>query len=554
MKILLIYNPFSGNRTFSNHLDAILEKLQAKGHLVTIYRISENCSLQDLLEKGNLEEYQKMLIAGGDGTVHQVINTLVKNDLDIPIGIYPVGTANDFAQNFNLPESIEDITEIFTRENYTYCDLPKINDSYFINVASLGFLTDISQKTDQHIKNNLGILSYYIKGLGELKKSRTVHVKVRGGENRFDGEIYFMLVMNGRSAGGLRKLAPLAMINDGLLDVYIFKKCPMLELVNLGGKILKGEHAHSQHIIYFQATKLTVECEEEITTDLDGEKGVEFPLEIEIKPNRLKINTLYHNEDGFGAVKDISFHDVKTAFDSISNGMVNEIKRPFKELRTEKNSVADLMELVSDLPRHNALNYINKGSLNEEYFAIAESTAHNGYLYVVLSSTGSAAGELIRKVTKKEYSHASLSFDEDLKTIISYNGGENIYAPGLNQEMVEFFNKKEDANFMIYKIKADAEQKCKALDEIRKINQMGSSYNLLGLFVPYSHRENIMFCSQFVYTILKVAGIHYFDKKPEEVKPTDFVELDYKRNLEYHSQVFLKEYIAEAQGVSFTET
>ena len=81
------------------------------------------------------------------------------------------------------------------------------------------------------------------------------------------------------------------------------------------------------------------------------------------------------------------------------------------------------------------------------------------------------------------------------------------------------------------------------MEEVRRIDQMGSSYNILGLFVPYSHKENIMFCSQFVYTILKAAGIHYFEKKPEEVKPTDFVELDYKRNSEYHSQIFLKEYI-----------
>lgn len=130
-----------------------------------------------------------------------------------------------------------------------------------------------------------------------------------------------------------------------------------------------------------------------------------------------------------------------------------------------------------------------------------------------------------------------------METIVSYNGGENIYAPGLNQEQIEFFCQKEEANILIYKIKAEKDKKRRVLEEIKKINHEGSSYNILGLFITYSHRENIMFCSQFVYCVLKVAGLNYFEKKPEEVKPTDFVELDYKRNLQYHSQIFPKKYM-----------
>lgn len=543
MKVLLIYNPHSGNRTFKNNLDCILEKFEEKDYLVIPYRINENCDLSELFQKIDPAEFKKILIAGGDGTIHQVVNVLMSKEINIPIGIYPMGTANDFAQNFDLPSDIEGITEIFTRDNYTSSDLGMVNGKYFINVASLGCLTDISQRTDPKAKNSFGVFSYYLKGIEEFQKLRTIKVKVTSEAFIFEDEIYFMLIMNGKSAGGFKKIGPFAVINDGLLDIFIFKKCPLLELMVLVGKVLKGEHVHSPQVLYFQTSKLSVECEEKICTDLDGERGVAFPLEIEVIPRKLKINTLYNNEDGFGSLREFSFHDVKKAIEQISDGMINEIKRPFKELKIEKNSVTELVKLVADLPRHDALNYINKGSLNEEYFKAAERTLDNGYLYIVLSSTGSAAGELIRKVTKKEYSHASLSFDEDLETIISYNGGENIFAPGLNQEMIEFFNKKEDANIIIYKIKATKAQKTKALEEVRKIDSLGSSYNLLGLFVPYSHRENIMFCSQFVYTILKIAGINYFEKKAEEVKPTDFVELDYKRNLEYHEQIFLKEYL-----------
>ncbi len=106
--------------------------------------------------------------------------------------------------------------------------------------------------------------------------------------------------------------------------------------------------------------------------------------------------------------------------------------------------------------------------------------------------------------------------------------------------MIEFFNQKPDANIVIYKIAATREQKESVLNEIHKINEQGSSYNLLGVF-GYSHKKNIMFCSQFVYTMLKVTGLAYFEKRPEEVKPMDFIELDYERRLEYCSRLFLNE-------------
>lgn len=542
MKILLIYNPNAGNHIFKNYLDSIMEKFQAKGYLVSPFRLGQGIDLNEFFQRIAPAEYKKVLVAGGDGTINQVLNVMLDNGINLPIGIYPAGTANDFAQNFNLPASVDEITDIYTRENYTNTDIGRINDRYFINVASLGCLVDLSQRTDTKIKSSFGIFSYYLKGIEEFQKLKPVRVRVESDQLIFDDEAYFMLIMNGKSAGGFKKIAPLSVYNDGLLDIYIFKKCPLMDLMSLVGKALKGEHDSSPYVIYFQSSKLTVACDENIGTDLDGEKGVGFPLDVQILPSQLRINTKFNNEDGFGSTRELSFADIKYAAEQISNGVLNEMARPFKEFKIDRNVIADMLKIATDLPRHNALHYINKGSLNEDYFKTAEESLNDGYLYVVLSSTGSAAGELIRKVTKKEYSHASLSFDQDLRTIISYNGGENIYEPGLNQEMLEFFNQKEDANIIIYKIKATKKQKTQALEEVKKINSFGSSYNLLGLIVPYSHRENIMFCSQFVYTILKAVGLHYFEKKPEDVKPTDFVELDYKRNLEYHSQIFFKDY------------
>ncbi len=289
MKVLLIYNPNSGNRTFKNYLDIILDRFQAKGYLVTLWRVAECCDLPALFQKIDRTEYERVLIAGGDGTIHQVVNSLLDNGFDLPIGIYPAGTANDFAHNFDLPAGVEEMTELYTGERFVYSDVGMANGEYFINVASLGCLTDVSQKTDPRVKNSFGIFSYYLKGLEEFQKIRTIRVRVKSEEYLFDDEIYFMLVMNGKSAGGFKKVSPQSEISDGLLEVIIFKKCPVLELMNVLTKILKGQHTKNPNVLYFRTAKLTVECEDETGTDLDGEQGVPFPLEIEVVPKRLKI-------------------------------------------------------------------------------------------------------------------------------------------------------------------------------------------------------------------------------------------------------------------------
>jgi len=201
----------------------------------------------------------------------------------------------------------------------------------------------------------------------------------------------------------------------------------------------------------------------------------------------------------------------------------------------------NLAEIVADLPRHDSFRYINNGSLSCEYFTEAENSLEDPFVYIVISNTGSAASELISVFTKKQYNHASLAFDNNLKTMISYNGGERVYPPGLNYEMLEFFNKKPDASIIVYKLPCTLCQKKLMLEKIRDINQNGSAYNMLGLVLKYSHKPNVMFCSQFVYQMLKLAGLAYFDARDSMVQPTDFVELDYYRKLQFAYEIVLND-------------
>ena len=100
--------------------------------------------------------------------------------------------------------------------------------------------------------------------------------------------MYFLLVFNGQTAGNF-KLATKSDAKDGLLDVIIFKAIPIMELIPLFIKVLKGEHLDSENVIYFKAKEIHIECHEDIVTDIDGEKGPDFPLDIKCIKGGLKI-------------------------------------------------------------------------------------------------------------------------------------------------------------------------------------------------------------------------------------------------------------------------
>jgi YegS/Rv2252/BmrU family lipid kinase len=279
-KVKFIYNPFSGENSIISDIDKVIAVHQKQGYLVVPFRISYNCNIVDAFVDIK-EDYTYVLIAGGDGTVDTVVNVMKENNIKLPIGILPTGTANDFAKNISMPTDVEKACEKILNSHPKKIDVGSINDKYFINVASTGLFTDVSQKTDVNLKNTMGKLAYYIKGLEQLPNFRSLKIKVNSKEVQFNGDMYLMLIFNGQTAGNF-KLAYKAEITDGLLDVIIIKAGHIKDIVTLFIKILRGDHLENQNeLIYFKTDRLEIECHEDIVTDIDGEKGPDFPLVIE---------------------------------------------------------------------------------------------------------------------------------------------------------------------------------------------------------------------------------------------------------------------------------
>jgi YegS/Rv2252/BmrU family lipid kinase len=287
-KVKFIYNPYSGENTILGQLDTVIRVHQNYNLEVVPFRISRGSDLEKAFDYID-DSYKYILVAGGDGTVDSVVNIMKKIKINLPLGILPTGTANDFGKFIGMPHDIEKAIIQILESEIQEVDIGKINDKYFINVASTGLFTDISQKTDDNLKNAIGKLAYYVKGIEQIPNFRKLKVKVESTEESFEGHMYLMLVFNGATAGNL-DLAYKSNISDGMLDVIIIKADVIKDIIPFFIKMIRKEHLeYDKGVVYFKTDKLCIDCHENIVTDIDGEKGPEFPLVIECDKKGLRL-------------------------------------------------------------------------------------------------------------------------------------------------------------------------------------------------------------------------------------------------------------------------
>lgn len=289
-KVKFIYNPISGAAHTPKMLDTVIAIYQKYNKTIVPFRIGENFPLEMAFEDIH-ENYEHILIAGGDGTINRTINLYLQKNLSLPIAILPTGTANDFAKYLSMPMDIEEACEKILKAEVKKVDLGQVNDKYFINVFSFGLFTDVSQKTPTHLKNTFGKLAYYFNGIKEIPRFTKIDLRVESEDLTIQTKCFLAFVFNGQTAGNIN-IAYNSQIDDGLLDVILVKGENLLKLGNLVYNFLRGEHleeADKENILYFKTKALTLSSTQEITTDIDGESGPQLPVTITCIPKTLNI-------------------------------------------------------------------------------------------------------------------------------------------------------------------------------------------------------------------------------------------------------------------------
>lgn len=288
-KIVLFYNPVSGHAAIKNKLDTLVEAFQRRRMLLLPYRTRAggNEGLVSFLQETRPDG---LLAAGGDGTVHEAANLLIKTGLSIPLGIIGCGTSNDFATYLNINTDFEGYFDRIAAGKTCFTDLGKIGDDYFINVASAGMMTSIAHEVPPRLKNSLGKLAYYLKGLEELPRFRSFPLTVTADGKVHQLDVFFFLIINSPMVASMKHVGDGIRIDDGKLDFLAVRKCSPVQLMSIARELLAGKPvAEKDSVLHLQAEEFIVSTEEKVASDIDGEAGPALPLHVETVPRVLEL-------------------------------------------------------------------------------------------------------------------------------------------------------------------------------------------------------------------------------------------------------------------------
>lgn len=292
-RIKFIINPSSGRQSMEKKIDSLSKMLLDDGYILgKFFTKKKHDALNETIKSSN-GDWDLIIACGGDGTVNEVIEGIMKSENKVPISIMPSGTVNDFASYLRIPKNTTDYFKMIKTGKFLNIDIGKINNEYFANVAAGGILTSVGYQADAEYKAIFGRLAYYFEGLKEITQDgfnpKPFKVRIISDEYNSEDEILLFIVSNSTSIGGFKKLAPEADVLDGLLDVIIIKKSPITELANIFFNVLTGEHIRHPNVKYFKTKSITIDSDSDIDIDMDGEYGGKLPATFQAIPNAIKI-------------------------------------------------------------------------------------------------------------------------------------------------------------------------------------------------------------------------------------------------------------------------
>lgn len=278
---VFLYNTQSGKCKIGRCAENICTVFRAYGYEITPQFIDFCANPFD-----GHEQIDLMVVAGGDGTVNYVVNAMKSKGLDIPLGVIPAGTANDFAGALGMAHQPLEAARQIASGTLDSVDCGRVNGLYFVNIFSFGIFTTTSQRTPDERKHKIGKLAYLIEGVKEFRAMHAVPLKVVADGESFDFNSLMVLVFNGETAGGFH-LARRSSIKDGLFDCLMLEKKNFLRSTLAMGRYLLG--GNPKIVRHLRARALDIVSTVNEPTDVDGQKGAEFPLHIECIAGGLRV-------------------------------------------------------------------------------------------------------------------------------------------------------------------------------------------------------------------------------------------------------------------------
>lgn len=274
-KVLVLINPNSGKKNSKESVLEALNVFSANNYQMEIYLSQKPMDVTRYIEE-NGERFDVVAVFGGDGTLNEATNGLMKLKHKPVISYFPMGTMNDFGTNFGLTNDMKQCANIACDGHIESFDVGKINSRYFNYVAGFGAFCNVSYETKQELKKQIGNLAYIIKAIHEIPNLHPYHVKMNLDGKVFEKDLMFGLIINGNRVAGFEMVEQADnTFKDSLFDIILVEHTPnLLELYNYPLGVLHPE-LNMKYVERYQAKSIIIESQEKLAWTLDGEEGEE---------------------------------------------------------------------------------------------------------------------------------------------------------------------------------------------------------------------------------------------------------------------------------------
>lgn len=287
----VVLNPKAGGGKGLDLLPQLVSTLRAtnrKHHIHVTERAGDGVAVAtDFANQGA----EVVIALGGDGTINEVVNGLVAADRKVPMGIIPCGHGSDFCRGLNLPNGVVNLVTHNLRGSSRPVDVGRItfadgSSRCFINVAGLGFDTVVAERTTR-TRLPGATLPYITAVVGALPAFKNFQVTITTDDDSFTGPAFSVLVANSNFFAGGMHIAPMAKINDGLLDIAILGDLGKFEVIRAVPGVYRGKHVNHKKFHHLAAKSVTISTDRPTRVQLDGEIGGYSPITISVEPGAL---------------------------------------------------------------------------------------------------------------------------------------------------------------------------------------------------------------------------------------------------------------------------
>lgn len=282
-KALVLINPNarSGDRDVAPALDALRE-----GGLALTPVDAGGRPFEEIIRE-RARDFDLVVLGGGDGTINAALPALVEAGL--PLGVLPLGTANDLARTLRIPPDIAAAARVIAKGETRVVDLGDVNGRLFLNVASIGYSAKLARNLSAEAKKRWGKLGYAIAAFNILRQSRPFSVDIEHDGRSERVRTVQVAVGNGRFYGGGMTVASDAEPDDGLLDVYSLEVNHWWELLPLAPSLRRGTHGRWAKVRAFKATSVSLATSRPRDVNTDGEISTATPARFRVHRAALSV-------------------------------------------------------------------------------------------------------------------------------------------------------------------------------------------------------------------------------------------------------------------------